>query len=132
MSRSATAVRERPVRERRPPAEEDETGALDWSLLSSHGKVVLFLALCPESTIQQIARALNRTERAVARTIASLRRSGIVRARTLHRRKLFSVNLDASLFHPTLSGYTLRQVFGRLREYVRRQGVDVCEEGISN
>jgi hypothetical protein len=127
MSRTATAVRER----RPPPRKSDyDDDGLDWSLLSSHGKVVLFLALCPESTIQQIARALDRTERAVARTVASLRRSGIVRARTLHRRKLFSVNLDASLFHPTLSGYTLRQVFGNLREYVRREGVNVCEDGV--
>jgi hypothetical protein len=123
---AATAVQERPA----PLTEDEEFDGLDWSLLSSHGKVVLFLALCPESTVQQIARALDRTERAVARTVASLRRSGIVRARTLHRRKLFSVNLDASLFHPTLTGYTLRQVFGNLREYVRREGLNVCEDGI--
>jgi DNA-binding transcriptional ArsR family regulator len=124
MSRSGTALAER------PRVTLDEADGLDWSILSSHGKVVLFLALCPEATIQQIARALDRTERAVARTVASLRRSGIVRARTVHRRKLFSVNLDASLFHPTLTGYTLRQVFGNLREYVRRTGVNVCEDGI--
>src|SRR5207249_2877933 len=101
-----------------------------WSLLSSHGKVVLYIALCPESTVQQIAKALGRTERAIARTIAALRRSGIVRARTLNRRKLFSVNMDASLFHPTLEGYTLRQVFGNLQAQVRHEGREVCLEGL--
>jgi hypothetical protein len=125
LGKSTAAVQERPAV--RPP---EDTDGLDWSLLSSHGKVVLFLALCPDSTIQHTARALDRTERAVARTVASLRRSGIVRAKTVHRRKLFSVNLDASLFHPTLSGYTLRQVFGNLRDYVRREGADVCEQGL--
>jgi DNA-binding transcriptional regulator LsrR (DeoR family) len=100
---------------------------MGWGLLSSQGKVVLQIALCPDSTVQQIARALGRTERAIARTIASLRRSGIVRARTANRRKLFTVNMDASLFHPTLTGYTLRQVFGNLQQEVRSQGLKVCE-----
>ena len=125
MSTAATAVRRRqaPLRSR-----EIEDDGVDWSLLSSHGKVVLYIALCPESTVQQIARAMGRTERAVARTIAALRRSGIVRARTLNRRKLFSVNMDASLFHPTLTGYTLRQVFGNVQEQMRREGRKLCED----
>ena len=127
MSKTATAVRERTSAPRRLEADGEN---LDWSLLSSHGKVVLYLALCPESTIQQIARGLDRTERAVARTVASLRRSGILRARTANRRKLFSVNLDASMFHPTLSGFTLRQLFGKLQDQVRHQGLEICDRDI--
>jgi hypothetical protein len=113
---------------RRPPRKQAPIeDAADWSLLSSHGKVVLYLALCPDSSTQQIAAALARTERAVARTLSALRGSGIVRARTLNRRKLFNVDMDATLYHPTLKGYTLRQVFGGLREEVRRNGRNICD-----
>ena len=107
-----------------------ERDVLEWNLLSSHGNVVFFLAVCPDSTVQEIARALNRTERAIARTLSALRRSGVIRARTVNRRKLFSVNMDAAVYHPTLEGYTLRQLFGNLKEEVRRREIDLCETGL--
>jgi hypothetical protein len=99
-------------------------------LLSSQGKVILYIALCPDTTMQQIARALGRTERAIARTLAELRSAGVVRARTVNRRKLFRVNMEAALTHPTIEGYTLAQVFGGLRSQVERRGLNVCEDGL--
>jgi hypothetical protein len=125
MTPSATSVRRRKKLAARQHAHT--ASKLGWSLFSSHGNVVMYLALCPNSNVQQIARALGRTERAIARTVSALRRSGIVRARTVNRRKLFTINLDASLHHPTLRGYTLRQVFGNLREHLGDEDLDICK-----
>ena len=123
---TATKTRRRP---RTRPPEDQPNG---WSLLSSQGKVILYLSLCPDATMQKIAHALKRTERAIARTLRELRRGGVVQTRTVNRRKLFRVNMQASLMHPTIEGYTLDQVFGGLRRQVESSGLNVCEEGFGD
>src|SRR3972149_11454636 len=46
---------------------------VDWSLLSPQGHVLFYIALCPDSTTKDIARALGHTERQIWSIIQNLR-----------------------------------------------------------
>lgn len=101
---------------------------VDWSLLSPHGHVLFFIALCPESTVKDIARAIGHSERQMWSIIQALRRSGVLRVRKNGRRHHYSVDLDAPLLHPTIVGLTLRPVVGPLAQHARREDTDICQE----
>lgn len=87
---------------------------IDWSLLSSQGRVLFYIALCPRCSVQEVAVALDLTERAVWGIIRELRRQDMLHLEKQGRRHRYRVNLDAPLLHPTISGLTLRPVLGRI------------------
>jgi uncharacterized protein DUF2188 len=98
----------------------------DWSLLSPHGRILFYLALCPYSTVKEVALAVGQTERSVWGTVHSLMESGMLRLRKRNRRYYYAVNLDAPLLHPTIHDLTLRPV---LKGVIREAGdsaEDVC------
>jgi hypothetical protein len=92
------------------------SGDVDWSLLSAQGKVLFYIALCPSCSVQEIAIALNLTERAVWGIIRDLRHQNMLLLGRDNRRHRYSVNLDAPLLHPTIQGLTLRPVLGPIAE----------------
>jgi hypothetical protein len=99
----------------------------DWSLLSPEGRILFYIALCPGSTIPEVARAVGRTERSVWGTMRSLQASGMVHLRKKMRRNYYTINLDAPLLHPTISGLTLRPVMEGVINEVGLDSEDVCE-----
>jgi hypothetical protein len=101
---------------------------VDWSLLSPQGHVLFYIALCPDSTTKDIARAIGHTERQIWSIIQSLRRGGMLRLRKKGRRHHYSIDLDAPLLHPTIAGLTLRPVMEQAVEQVRSEAPDICEE----
>ncbi len=101
---------------------------VDWSLLSPRGHVLFYVALCPDSTIKGIARAVDRTERQVWSIIQSLRREGMLRLRKNGRRHHYTIDLDAPLLFPTIARLTLRPVMEQAVEQARRQATDICQE----
>ncbi len=111
---------------------ERPTGRLpataDWSLLSAQGRVLFYIALCSGCTTREIARALNKTERAIWGIISTLRRKGMLRIRKSGRKHFYSVELDAPLLHPTIEGLTLRPILGRIAEEARENDNEVCAE----
>ena len=87
----------------------------DWSLVSTHGAIVMFIAGHPGCTIKDIAEAMSLTRRTVWGNIGHLRRAGMLHIRKEGRRHFYTVNLDAPFKHPTMdTGATLRVVFGGL------------------
>ena len=103
-------------------------GVVDWSLLSPQGQVLFYIALCPDSTTKNIARAIGHTERQIWSIIQNLRRGGMLRLRRNGRRHHYTVDLDAPLLHPTIQGLTLKPVVGPLVEQARREDTDICQE----
>ena len=101
---------------------------VDWSLLSPQGHVLFYIALCPDSTTKDIARAIGHTERQIGNVIRSLRRDGMLRLRKKGRRNHYAVDLDAPLLHPTIAGLTLRPVVEPLVEQARSETPDICQE----
>ena len=100
--------RERPIEIQRPNSD------VDWSLLSAQGRVLFYIALCPTCSVQEIAVALDLTERSVWGIIRLLRSNEMLRLDKDGRRHRYRVNLDAPLLHPTIQGLTLRPVLGEI------------------
>jgi hypothetical protein len=93
----------------------------DWSLLSPQGRILFYLALCPYSTVKEIALAVGQTERSVWGMVHTLMESGMLRLRKSNRRYYYAVNLDAPLLHPTIEGMTLRPL---MKGVIREAGAD--------
>jgi DNA-binding transcriptional ArsR family regulator len=105
---------------RRAPAE------VDWSLLSSQGRILFYIAFCPDCSVEEMSQALDLTERAVWGVIRELRRKGMLTLRRDGRKHRYRVNLDAPLLHPTIDGLTLRPVLGKIAERGMRQTNENC------
>lgn len=98
-----------------------------WSLLSAQGRVLFYVATCPDSPVQEIARSLDLTERAVWGVVRDLRRRGMIHFRKRGRRHHYAINLDAPLLHPTIRGLTLRPILGGIAAQASRRRSEVCD-----
>lgn len=87
-----------------------------WGLLSQHGTVLLYVALHPGSTRGEIAQGLQLTERSVWSIIRDLQTTDAIRLRRENGRLYYSVNLNAPLWEPLLSGHTVRSI---VREFAK-------------
>ncbi len=108
MVQTHTSTRREPIEIQRPNSD------VDWSLLSAQGRVLFYIALCPTCSVQEIAVALDLTERSVWGIIRLLRSNEMLRLDKDGRRHRYRVNLDAPLLHPTIQGLTLRPVLGEI------------------
>jgi len=98
----------------------------DWSLLSPQGRVFFYIALCPGSTIEEIARAVGRGQRSAWNIVQSLRSAGMLRLRRNGRRHHYTINLDAPLLHPTIQGLTVRPVMEGIIRQADEAADDIC------
>lgn len=101
---------------------------VDWSLLSPQGHVLFYIALCPDSTANDVARAMGRTERQIWTIVKGLRQRGMIHVSPNGRRHHFKINFDAPFLHPTIDEMTLRSVMKAAVKQVRRETPDVCDE----
>ena len=92
----------------------NKNGERRWNLWSRQGSVLLYIALSPDATVKDIAASMGLTERAVWDHIGGLRRAGMILTRKDGRRNRYRVNLEGPFKHPTISGVTLRTIFGNL------------------
>jgi biotin operon repressor len=90
----------------------------DWYLVSSQGSVLYYIAANPGCTGPEIAEAFSMSLRSVWGTIGALRRAGMLCVRRDGHQHHYTVNLDASFDHPSLSGITLRDAVGQLGQTV--------------
>ncbi|TMB65292.1 MAG: hypothetical protein E6J43_12200 [Chloroflexi bacterium] len=99
----------------------------NWSLLSAQGRVLFYLAVCPDSPVEEIAHNLALTERAVWGVVRDLRHHGMIQLRKRGRRHHYVINLDAPFLHPTIRGLTLRPVLGIIAARAITQRPEVCD-----
>lgn len=93
-------------------------GGKQWNLWSRQGSVLLYIAINPDSTVQDIAADIGLTQRAVWDHIGGLRRADTIETRKDGRRNRYRVNLDGPFLHPTIRGVTLRTVLAKLPQAV--------------
>ncbi|MPZ49403.1 MAG: winged helix-turn-helix transcriptional regulator [Dehalococcoidia bacterium] len=87
-----------------------------WTLVTSHGLVLLYIASNPNATIREIAASLEITERRVADIIKDLANADYVKIRRSGRRNHYTLNPAARFRHPFLSDIP----FGRFVSLWRR------------
>lgn len=101
--------------------------SVDWSLLSPQGHVLFYIALCPGSSMKDVARAIGHTDRQIWGIIQDLRKGGMLHIQKNGRRHHFTINFDAPLLHPTIQGLSLRSLMEDAIGQVRRDDPDICE-----
>lgn len=125
----AVAVREREQTQTTKARRRRHAGAEqpEFSILSAQGRVLFYLAACPDSPVQEIARSLELTERAVWGVVRDLRQHNMVHLQKKGRRHFYAINLDAPLLHPTIRGLTIRPMLGKIAALSERRRPEVCE-----
>ncbi len=94
----------------------------EWYHVSSHGAILFCVAVHPDSTIEDLSRMMSLSRRQTWNIVSTLRRDGMLHVRWNGRTQHYAVNLDAPLRHPTVEGFTLRDVLGRLMELLPQDG----------
>jgi hypothetical protein len=91
-----------------------KAGANEWSLVSSRGAVLFYVAVHPGCAVNQIADEMSLTRRTVWGLVGDLRRQGILRVTRAGREHRYSVNPDAAFPLPVVRGVTVRMVLAGL------------------
>ena len=78
-----------------------------WSVFSSPGLVLLYLARYPDSTMRAVSDALGLTERQIARIVKDLVAGGMVQVNRHGRRLTYSMRDGALLRHPSVRHVTV-------------------------
>lgn len=72
----------------------------DWSFLTNHGRVLVFLAQVPDARMREVAEAVGITERAVQLLVNDLVEAGYVERSRRGRSNTYRVCRSAPLRHP--------------------------------
>lgn len=83
-----------------------------WTLVTSHGLVLIFVALNPEATIREISREIGLTERRVMEILRDLKEAGHISIERQGRRNIYSMNENAMFMHPQLAHIRVRDFLG--------------------
>ena len=88
----------------------------EWSLLSTHGLVLLSVADKPEVTTREIADNLGMAERSVQRAVSDLDSTGYIRRERVGRRNRYDVNHKKPLRNPVKKDKRVRDLLNGLTE----------------
>ena len=92
----------------RPEPEPDD--ARHWTLLTSHGRVLLLIAQNPGTRIRELALAASITERSAQSIVRDLERAGYLTKTKVGRRNAYEVNQGQPFRHPAESGHTVGEL----------------------
>ena len=88
----------------------------DWSLLTSHGRLLLAIENEPGLRVRDMAERLHLSERAIHLVLRDLRESGYVTSRREGRRVFYSVVPEKPLRSGLLGHHTVGQLLELLAE----------------
>lgn len=93
-------------------------GQQRWTVLTSHGHVLVYVAANPTATVREVTEALGISERRVIAVLHDLEDAGMVRSRRVGNRKHYKVVPTARFRHPALSHVAVGGVLKLLRPRV--------------
>ena len=99
----------------------------DWTFLSNHAHVLVYLAEHPDARLREVADCVGITERSAMRLITHLDEAGILTREKQGRRNYYTIDLDAPLRHPIEAHCTVGQLLemvltrAELRQLKRRK-----------
>jgi hypothetical protein len=85
------------------PGGSGGTPAAHWTLITSHGLVLLYVAADPNATLRKIAADIELSERRVADIIRNLATAHFVEVKRRGRRNHYSLNPEACFQHPFMA-----------------------------
>jgi hypothetical protein len=85
--------------------ERPDAGTGDWTLLSTHARVLVEIARDPDVRLRDLAAECNMTERAIQRIVADLEQTGYVSHTRVGRRNRYTVDPDRTFRHHAHADY---------------------------
>lgn len=82
-------------------------GVGEWTFLSNHGHVLVYLSKNPEARIREIASAVGITERSAQSIITDLEEGGYIAIKRVGRRNSYRVNSSRKFRHPEESDQSI-------------------------
>ena len=89
----------------------------EYTLMSSRGAVLFYVASNPSARIREIADELGLTERRVSHILFELRRDGFIDCRRKGRRNQYVVAAESCFDHPPISDIPLGVVLAAIARY---------------
>ena len=81
-----------------------------WTLLTSHGRVLLLLAQHPDMRIRDIAESAGLTERSVQGIVSDLETAGYISVKKVGRRNTYRVKRGRPFRHPAEASHTVGEL----------------------
>ncbi len=92
------------------------SGSSEWTFLTNHAHVLLYLVRNPEARIRDIAQAVGITERAVQRIIAEMAEAGYLERRRQGRQNRYRIRTGLPLRHPVEQHRRVRDLIALIEE----------------
>lgn len=73
-----------------------------WTLITNHGGVLLYVAHNPHTTVREAALAMNLSQRTVLRILADLSATGYIQIQKTGRRNLYGIFPDLGMRRPEM------------------------------
>ena len=86
----------------------------NWTLLSTHGLVLVLVADKPEATTRELANDLGITERSIQRVVSDLDLAGFIERRRTGRQNRYEVNHEKALYVPAKQDRTVGNLLAEL------------------
>jgi DNA-binding MarR family transcriptional regulator len=71
----------------------------DWTFITKHGLVLLYVSQHPQCTTRQMALAINTTERTIHRVLGDLENEGYITRQRTGRGNTYKINPEHGLKH---------------------------------
>jgi hypothetical protein len=97
----------------------------NWELVTSHGLVLLYVALNPDATIRRIAASLELTERRVADLIWDLANADLLVVSRRGRRNHYALAPGARFRHPLIADTPFQSFVSLVRRHNKRPAAAV-------
>lgn len=81
-----------------------------WTLLTSHGRVLLLIARNPELKVREIAERAQITERTASGITADLEAAGYITKERQGRRRTYVVHPDTAFRHPAEADHNVGEL----------------------
>jgi predicted transcriptional regulator len=85
-----------------------------WTFLSNHGRVFIFIAKHPKSTTEVISQEVSLTQRGVQKIIAELEAVGYIARRKEGRCNLYTVHPELPMRHQLEGDHAVRDILTAL------------------
>lgn len=81
-----------------------------WTLLTSHGRVLLLIAQEPDLRLRDIAERAGITERAAQGIVTDLEHAGYIERERVGRRNSYRLHPEMPFRHPAEAGHTVGEL----------------------
>lgn len=86
----------------------------EWTLLSNHGHVMVYLARHPDARLRDLATEVGITERAAQRIVNELVQDGYLLKEKIGRRNRYRLNRNAPMRHPIERDHSVGELLSSL------------------